>query len=109
MVKLSRLQIMWLITRGDRDVNDVIMYDGKPSIAMSYGDNVLFSPIPDDEYIKNVEHLEFSPSGHIICPSSDKMSEERKIEISEKAKQKTKKEMKLLREKTAIIKILKTT
>lgn len=52
-VSITRKQLIWLMTKGDRDIDDLVMYNSKIGILLYTKDkDYEFSELPDDRYLK---------------------------------------------------------
>lgn len=51
MIEITNLQLLWLTSRGGRDISDVVVHNDKPCIVMRYCREDKFVKIPSDKEI----------------------------------------------------------
>lgn len=58
-MEITRLQMMWLTTRGDRDMSDIVVDKGQMFVIMSDKHVDVLVPIPSDIGIKRLYNFYF--------------------------------------------------
>lgn len=51
MIEITNLQLLWLRSRADRTINDVVIHNGKPCVIMRWHREDTFVEIPNDKQI----------------------------------------------------------
>lgn len=51
MIEITNLQLLWLRSRADRTINDVVIHNGNPCVVMRWHREDTFVPIPNDKQI----------------------------------------------------------
>jgi hypothetical protein len=65
-IKLTKKQKLWLISRSGRNIKDVVMFNGKPSVVMWNGElhEPYFKQIPPNNKI----NLVVNKDGYVYSP-----------------------------------------